>query len=225
MTPPTPAFAYLRVSGRSQLDGDGFPRQQECIAMWAAAHDTTVVTTFQERAVSGTLELEDREALTELLAALRESAVRLVLVERADRLARDVIVAGVILREFERLGVRVVECDGGQELTIEDGNPTRKLIRTVLSAVAEFEKTVTVAKLRAARNRIKQRTGRCEGGKPYGMLEGEAVILARITAWRCEGIDATLMCEWLDAAHIQPRHGTRWNPAVMRRIVQREGRA
>jgi hypothetical protein len=31
----TPAAAYLRVSGRAQVDGDGFPREREAIARLA----------------------------------------------------------------------------------------------------------------------------------------------------------------------------------------------
>jgi hypothetical protein len=33
-----PALAYLRVSGRGQVDGDGFPRQLDAIARYARAH-------------------------------------------------------------------------------------------------------------------------------------------------------------------------------------------
>jgi hypothetical protein len=31
------AFSYLRVSGKSQINGDGFPRQAETIARYAKA--------------------------------------------------------------------------------------------------------------------------------------------------------------------------------------------
>ena len=39
----------------------------------------------------------------------------------------------------------------GADLTSADGDPTRTLIRQVLGAVAQFEKSVIVLKLRAAR--------------------------------------------------------------------------
>jgi DNA invertase Pin-like site-specific DNA recombinase len=84
-----------------------------------------------------------------------------VLVERADRLARDLIVGELILNQFRELGVRVIAADAGTELTASDEDPTRTLIRQVLGAVAEFEKTVTVSKLKAARVRKRKATGRC----------------------------------------------------------------
>jgi len=43
-----------------------------------------------------------------------------------------------------------------------DDDPTRTLIRQVLGAVAQFEKSVIVPKLRTARVRTRRETGRCE---------------------------------------------------------------
>jgi len=59
--------------------------------------------------------------------------VRLVLVERAGRLARDLLVSEVILGQFRDLGVRVVAAAGGTDLTAADEDPTRILIRQVLT--------------------------------------------------------------------------------------------
>jgi hypothetical protein len=42
----------------------------------------------------------------------------------------------------------------------------------VLGAVSQFEKSVIVAKLRAARTRQRRVTGRCEGRKPFGEHPG-----------------------------------------------------
>lgn len=44
--------------------------------------------------------------------------------------------------------------------------PTAVLIRQILGAVAQFEKTSLVAKLAGARMRKRALTGRCEGRKP-----------------------------------------------------------
>jgi DNA invertase Pin-like site-specific DNA recombinase len=103
------------------------------------------------------------------MARIRANGIRLVLVERADRLARDLMVGEIILGEFRALGVSVVAADSGTDLTVGDDDPTRVLIRQVLGAVAQFEKSVIVAKLRAARLRKRRATGRCEARKPYGV--------------------------------------------------------
>ena len=97
------AVSYLRVSGKGQVDGDGFPRQRETIARYAKAAGFELVGEFRDEGVSGTKDLDAREGLSDLLARIRSNGVRLVLVERADRLARDLIVGELILNQFREL--------------------------------------------------------------------------------------------------------------------------
>jgi DNA invertase Pin-like site-specific DNA recombinase len=175
-----PGLAYLRVSGRGQVDGDGFPRQREAVARYACAHGVEVVGEYRDEGVSRTRDLDDREGLGELIQHIRSNGVRLVLVERADRLARDLLVSEAILGQFRDLGVRLVAADPGTDLTAAAEDPTRVLIREVLGAVAQFEKSVFVAKLRAARLRHRRQTGRCEGRKPFGEHPGEQTVLHRV---------------------------------------------
>jgi DNA invertase Pin-like site-specific DNA recombinase len=86
----------------------------------------------------------------------------------------------VIPGQFRDLGVRVVAADGGTDLTAADEDPTRVLIRQVLGAASQFEKSVIVAKLRAARLRQRRQIGRCEGREPFGEHPGEEAVLHRI---------------------------------------------
>ena len=64
------------------------------------------------------------------------------------------------------------------DLCVDD--PTRKLLRQIMGAIAEYDKSMIVIKLRGARGRAKVRKGRCEGRKPYGAKEGEVVWLERM---------------------------------------------
>src|SRR5450759_1925822 len=176
----TKALSYLRVSGKGQIDGDGLPRQRAAIARYAKVNGVEVVDEFTDAGVSGTKELEHRDGLSDLMASIRSNGTRLVLVERADRLARDLMVSEVLLGEFRKLGVQVIAADSGTDLTVGDDDPTRVLIRQVLGAVAQFEKAALVAKLRAARIRRRRTAGRCEGPKPYGTKPDEAEVLATI---------------------------------------------
>jgi DNA invertase Pin-like site-specific DNA recombinase len=87
------------------------------------------VAEYRDAGVSGTRDLDDREGLGELIQHIRSNGVRLVLVGRADRLARDLLVSEVILGQFRDLGVRVVAADSGTDLTAADEDPTHVLIR------------------------------------------------------------------------------------------------
>lgn len=222
----TKAVSYLRVSGKGQIDGDGFPRQREAVTRFARAAGYEIVEEFRDEGVSGTKELEAREGLSDLLARIRSNGVRVVIVERADRLARDLIVSELILAQLRDLGVKVYAAEGGAELTVSDDDPTRKLIRQVLGAVAEFEKAVIVSKLRAARMRKRRAEGRCEGRKPYGTKPGEAETLALIKRLRRkprggERLSVAAIAAKLNEMGIPTRSGKPWAPATIYGIVTR----
>jgi len=222
----TAAATYLRVSGKGQVRGDGFPRQRGACATYAKRHGLELVGEYLDEGVSGTRDLGDRPGLADLIARVRSNGVRTVLVENATRLARDLMVGEVILGEFRQLGVAVIAADSGSDLTVSDGDPTRTLIRQVLGAVAQFEKTIMVSKLRGARQRTRRATGRCEGRKPFGSTPAEMSALAtmRHLARKPRGGTrrsyAAIAAE-LDAAAIPTRTGKPWAATVVRRILQR----
>lgn len=220
------AVAYLRVSGLGQIDGDGFDRQRESIAKYALRQGLTVVQEFRDEGVSGTNELADRVGLSALVDRLESNGVRIVLVETASRLARDLMVSEVILARFRAAGVQVIEADSGTDLTVSDGNPTAKLIRQILGAVAEFDRAVTVAKLAGARARIRRDKGRCEGRLPYGAKPGEAEIVAKIKALRRkpkggDRLSYAAVAEALNAEGIPTRQGGQWRPSTVQNVCKR----
>jgi DNA invertase Pin-like site-specific DNA recombinase len=224
---PTKAVSYLRVSGKGQIDGDGFPRQREAIQRYAKSHRMTIVDEFTDGGVSGKNELEDRPGLGLLIFRIEQNGVRVVLVETAMRLARDLMVGEIILDRFRKLGVKVIEVAGGNDLTVGDDNPTSRLIRQILGAVAEFEKSVLVGKLRAARQRQRLKHGRCEGRKPFGTFPGEAEVVERIKDMRRkprkgERLSFAAIAEQLNEEGVPTRSGKPWRPSTVGNILGRE---
>lgn len=222
----TKAVSYLRVSGKAQIEGDGFPRQRDAVARFARGAGYELIEEYRDEGVSGTKELEERDGLSDLLARIRSNGVRVVIVERADRLARDLIVSELILSQLRGLGVRVFAADGGAELTAGDDDPTRTLIRQVLGAVAQFEKAVIVSKLKAARMRKRRVEGRCEGRKPFGNRPGEAETLRLIRDLRRkprggERLSVAAIAAKLNEAGAATRSGKPWSPGTVYRLVTR----
>lgn len=220
------AVSYLRVSGKGQVEGDGFPRQRETVECYARTAGLELVGEYRDEGVSGTKDLDDREGLSDLLARVRSNGIQVVLVERADRLARDLIVGELILNQFRDLGVKVVAADSGTELTAGDDDPTRVLIRQVLGAVAQFEKAVIVSKLKAARARKRRTHGRCEGRKPYGARPGEAEVVELIQKLRRkprggERMSFAVIAAKLNADRRPTRTGKPWAPETVRQIAMR----
>ena len=74
-------------------------------------------------------------------------------------------------------GVQLLTASG-DDLTASD-DPTRKMMRQIAGAFAEYEKARLVYKLRHARERVRQEKGKCEGRKPHGELRPEVVALAK----------------------------------------------
>jgi len=221
------ALAYLRVSGKGQIKKGGFPRQRDAIRKYAKANSLEIVGEYRDEGVSGTKELERRQGLATLLDHIESNGIQIVLVERADRLARDLMVSEVILGQFRDLGVSVIAADSGVDLTAGDDDPTRTLIRQVLGAVSQFEKSIIVLKLRAARERTKLKTGRCEGRKPYGYYPGEDKIIKRIKElYRKPHGEKRMGCRAiarkLNEEGIPTRSGVPWSNTQVRSILARK---
>lgn len=218
------AVAYLRCSGLGQVDGDTWDRQTAAIAKYAKANGLEVVAEFRDAGISGTKDVDNRPGLAALLDRVESNGVRVVLVENATRLARDLLIGEVILQQLTSAGCKVIAADGGTDLTADSGDPTRRLIRQVLMAVAEFDRRVTVMKLRAARERKRSRGERCEGRKPFGTFPGEIKTLARIRELRRKpphGKRRSLqqVCDILNSEGRPTRSGKPWTKQVVNRIL------
>jgi len=173
------ALAYLRVSTAAQTDGDGFPRQKEACRAFAEIKGWTIPRYFEEQQ-SGSDQLFDRPKMQELLALCGEQ-YDTIIVERVDRIARDIVIAELFFRECKTRGVSVYAADSGEELVNAVGDPTRTLIRQILGALAEWDKAQICKKLLAGRKRKKLETGKpCGGPKPYGRNAEENLVIDKI---------------------------------------------
>jgi DNA invertase Pin-like site-specific DNA recombinase len=219
------AVSYLRVSGKGQIDGDGFERQRTAIARFCKAAKYDLVEQFKDEGVSGTKELDARPGLAALLDRIESNGVKVVIVERADRLARDLMVSEVILDQLTKAGAKVLTADGA-DLSSAADDPTRTLIRQVLSAVAQFDKSVTVLKLRAARERLRRKGQRVEGRKPYGFRPDEGKILDHMrelrTRPRGERLSYEAIASQLNAEGHTTRYGKPWTRAGVFQVLARE---
>ena len=213
-----PAYAYLRVSSNGQIEGSGLDRQRESIELFASRNGYEILDTFSDEGVSGTVDGFDRPGLSALAGQLEQGAT--VIVENADRLARDLLVSEVILNNFRDHRVAVLDTSGCDLANVE-GDPTRNLIRQVLGAVAEFNKSQLVGRLARGRARTKKVNGRCEGRKPY---ENEKVISAIMSWRRADYCPAGRMPYSECAARLNnqniptPKGGKKWYAATVRTI-------
>ncbi len=172
------AVGYMRTSSAANVgDGkDSEARQRKAIEGYAKAVGMVIVDWFYDAAVSGADQIEARPGFAALLARIAGNGVRTIIVETANRFARDLMVQEVGFAMLRDLGVTLIAADSPASF-LDDG-PTSKLIRQILGAVSEFDKAMTVAKLKGARDRVRRTRGKCEGRKAYAEREGGQELVA-----------------------------------------------
>jgi DNA invertase Pin-like site-specific DNA recombinase len=217
MTDRIKAFAYLRVSGRGQVEGDGFDRQLLACEKYAAANGIEIIEVFREEGVSGTAELEDRPALSELFAALEENGIKTVLIEKLDRLARDLLVQEQMMRDMRRDGITLLSA---AEPDLCSSDPSRVLMRQIFGAIAQYDKQMIVLKLRGARQRKKARSGKGEGRHAFGEKPEEARTLEKIYEWAAAGVKPKYIAESLNLGGYKSRSGKPWLGTTVAKMLR-----
>jgi site-specific DNA recombinase len=157
---PMQAIGYVRVSTDDQaLSVDA---QRARITAWCVERRLSLSAVYEDIGVSGGAALDKRPGLMAAIDAL-EPGVVLVAVKR-DRLARDTMNAAMIERLAERVGAKVLTCDGAGE----GDSPEARLMRTMIDAFAEYERQIIAARTKAALG-VKRAKGEKLGGRvPYG---------------------------------------------------------
>ena len=127
------------------------------------------------------------------------------MVPRLDRLARDLIVQETILAEVRRIGGEVFSTSPAEAsyLTDDPDDPSRKMIRQVLGAVSEYERSMVVLRLRNGRRRKAQMGGYASGAPAFGLeardgdlieSQEEQVTIKRICELRASGASLREIC-------------------------------
>ena len=193
------AFGYMRTSSATNVgeDKDSHQRQRAAIEGWAQRNGFDVVEWFYDAAVSGADPVDARPGFAAMLAALEapqgghgapppadadkhphpSADKKYILVESAQRFARDLIVALTGHDLLKAKGIDLIAVDAPAHFI--DDTPTAVFVRQVLSAANQLDRATLVAKLAAARQRKRLKTGRCEGRKPLATLHPQAATLAK----------------------------------------------
>jgi DNA invertase Pin-like site-specific DNA recombinase len=145
-------------------DKDSDVRQRQAIEAFAKLAGYDIVAEFYDAAVSGADPIEMRPGFAAMLEHIASNGARTIIVETANRFARDLIVQETGHRILKDRGIEIIAADSPGVFV--DDTPTTTFVRQVLGAVAELDKAMIVAKLRGARERKRRQVGWCEGGAP-----------------------------------------------------------
>jgi DNA invertase Pin-like site-specific DNA recombinase len=133
-------------------------------------------------------------------------------------LARDLLIQEHIIADLRKRGVTLISV-AEPDLCVDD--PSRKLMRHIMGAIAEYDHDMIVIKLKAAKDRIRQAGRRAEGPPRYGAKPGESAIRKRICALRESGCTYQSICDDLNREGIKTRKGCTWLPMMARRAATR----
>lgn len=218
-SPTRTAVAYYRTSSQTNVgaDKDSLKRQQDAVRACAASRELTLVHEYYDASVSGADPVGTRPGFSEMLAYMLGNGARTIIVENASRFARDLIVQETGYHMLKAQGIELVAADAPDSFLSD--TPTAVLIRQILGAVAQFDKTTLVLKLRGARDRKRRQTGRCEGNPAFGMIPQAAVQAAQAASGT--GLTLRAISAHLASCGLVSQSGLPYSPSAIRTMVRR----
>src|SRR5467141_3361245 len=164
---------YARVSTTSHGQDVGLQTRE--LRQFAEARGWTVAGQYIDAGVSGAK--DSRPELNRLMADAHKRRFDIVCVWRFDRFARSVSHLLRALETFKALGIDFVSFSE----QMDTSTPAGKMVFTVLGAVAELERSLTVERVRAGLRNARAK------GKTLGRPR-VAVDVVRITVLRSQGL-------------------------------------
>jgi DNA invertase Pin-like site-specific DNA recombinase len=151
---------YERLSRDDLLQGESMSiaNQKLMLEKYAKEHGFRNCEHFPDDGVSGTV--FSRPELNRLLDLVRQDMVATVIIKDQSRIGRDVLEVGLLKREFEEHGVRLIAM--GDNLDTAQGFDMMSIIRDVFN---EFYVADTSKKIRAVK-RAKSEAGDMKIGRP-----------------------------------------------------------
>jgi DNA invertase Pin-like site-specific DNA recombinase len=228
---------YIRVSSKNRgQQGDRRPPPAGPTRSGPKAEGHKVVGVYVDEGVSGANGLEERVGLPEAMRAVEDGHADGLVVRELDRLHRDLMVQENVFADLWRLRpeVQVYSTKAGeQQNCVRDDpeDPSRRFVRHILGAAADYVRAQTVARMAAGKRRKRAAGGFVGGVPPFGwrsqdreLVEdpAEQATLARIRELRGQGSSLRAIGTTLEAEGHRPRRGQHWAPNVLARILERQ---
>src|SRR5437879_2641892 len=177
---PKRIVIYTRISTADQShDSQLCEVKDYCAKRWPACTDVRVITDTASGAKTS------REGLDRLMHLVRRGKVDVVACFKLDRLGRSLPHLAQIISELDQSNVAIVATSQG--IDTNHDSPAGRLQMHVLMAVAEFERTLIVERVRAG-----QAAARAKGvkfGRPSTLYQHkETVVKLLENGWSCRRI-------------------------------------
>lgn len=208
--PTTTAIGYARVSTAEQgQSGLGLDAQRAQLEAETARRAWGRLGLVVEVASAKTL--KQRPLLTEVLDRLDRGEAQVLVVAKADRLARNTTELLGIAARAERNGWSLVLLD----LDVDTSTPVGRMMLTMLAAVNQLERDLIAERTRAALAAKKAAGHRL--GRPSTL---PAETMHRVVGLRAQGRSLPAIAAELEADGVLTATGrTRWYPSTVRQVL------
>src|ERR1035441_6252194 len=226
---------YARVSTEEQREGQNIDSQVAELERFSREKGWPITGIYKDEGWSGGI--MERPELDRLRDDAQKGVFEAVLINDVDRLARDVAHLGVIKRDLERRGIKVIF----RKLPT-DTSPTSNLMVNILGSFAEFERELISDRTRRGRrHKVEVRKQYLGSNTAYGyryipkdraagkegileVVPEEASVVRQMFEWvDRDGLSARRVLNRLDELRIQPRKkAASWGKSSVLRILHSE---
>ena len=244
-----PAVIYTRFSPRPVKRRDGkqctaderdaeiekiqsLNTQVDACTRYCGVKELTVVEVVRDPLMSArSVQLKYRPGGQRLLELIADGSVKHIVVQKIDRLFRDVEERGW-LKKWKRAGVTLHLADQGG-CSIDCSTATGMMFFTMMMTFAEFEPAMTAERTSGAMKHHQEGGRAMSKQPPYGkrIENGRLVddpleqdIVEYVLRWHESGAPATTIARFLETNGRPTRSGTPWRHSTVQRIINRYGK-
>jgi site-specific DNA recombinase len=219
--------SYIRVStGAMAIDGQSLQNQAEQLRNWGKTGGHTCIGEFTDAGISGRSLVRPGIQAALTMACQNHCALVVCSLSRLARSTRDALHVGDELTKAKGVLVSLNE-------NLMSDSPTGKLIWTLLSAVAQWERETIADRTQQVMDFMRRRRLRISGHPPYGWEVGgrdgallpvpaEQELLKRMQSWRSAGWSYPKIASALSMECRTKQGRSTWRASSIRRILVRE---
>ncbi len=202
--------SYIRVSTQEQGESAlGLEAQTAAIEAYANTHGHTIVESFSDVASGAKRE---RDGLQTAMDLCKRGQAEGLIVAKVDRLTRSLLQFAEVVEAARRQGWQIVCLDIGMDMT----TPSGKAMAGMLAVFAEFERSMTSARTKAAVERRRVRLGGTLPGTRPAVQES---VRERLKAMRGKGMTLKAIADSLQAERVPTAQGGLWHASTVRHVL------
>lgn len=221
------AALLVRTSTNDQKNS--IEDQKARLVEWAEAQNYEW-RLFVDEGVSGGTKLEQRPAGRELLAAVDEGSVDLLVAVRIDRISRSLADTANLLERLSSRNVGLVLLDLGGSV-VDTRSPAGLFLVQSLSLVSQMERSLIRSRVKDAMSSLKARNRRTSYKAPFGFSFGEddelvkdpdeQEAIQRILALHHQDRSVHQICSIMNKSRFTPR-GKSWYSNTVSKIIREQ---